>query len=135
MLPRYEHLLNTHTVSGHSGQIEDTTHDEDDGFDEFIVPADHAQRPTLRTHHKMILDNRLRKGLVDPLPVGAHLTAIFDSCHSGTMLDLDHYLCNNVYYPWMDVGNRRHMTKWLDVRRKNAQREHSFRQFSMRLED
>ena len=73
--------------------------------------------------------------MVDPLPVGVSLTAIFDSCHSGTLLDLDHYLCNNVYYPWMDVGNRRHMTKWLDVRRKNAQREHSFRQFSMRLED
>ncbi|RPD69581.1 hypothetical protein L226DRAFT_575568 [Lentinus tigrinus ALCF2SS1-7] len=108
--------------SGHSGQIEDTTHEEDDGFDEFLVPVDHAQRPRLRTQHRMILDNRLRKGLVDPLPVGAHLTAIFDSCHSGTMLDLDHYLCNNVYYPWMDVGNRRHMTKWLGVRRKDGQR-------------
>ncbi|KAI0685062.1 caspase domain-containing protein [Cerioporus squamosus] len=91
--------------SGHSGQIEDTTHEEDDGFDEFIVPVDHAQW-----------------ALSTLFPSGAHLTAIFDSCHSGTMLDLDHYLCNNVYYPWMDLGNRRHMTKWLGVRRKDGQR-------------
>ncbi|TFK85483.1 hypothetical protein K466DRAFT_601123 [Polyporus arcularius HHB13444] len=108
--------------SGHSGQVEDTTHEEDDGFDEFMVPVDHAQRPGYKTKHKMILDNRLRERLVDPLPVGAHLTAIFDSCHSGTMLDLDHYLCNNVYYPWMDLGNRKHKTKWLGVRRKDGER-------------
>ena len=47
----------------------------------------------------VIFDNELRKRLVDPLPVGAYLTAIFDSCHSGTRLDLDHYLCNNIYHP------------------------------------
>ena len=38
--------------------------------------------------------------MVDPLPVGVSLTAIFDSCHSGTLLDLDHYKCNNVAFPW-----------------------------------
>lgn len=82
----------------------------------------------------MILDNKLRKMLVDPLPVGASLTAIFDSCHSGTMLDLDHYLCNKVYYPWQDLGFRRHMTKWLGVRRKDGQREFPLRRKDVQRE-
>ena len=72
----------------------------------------------------MILDNTLREKLVNPLPIGACLTAIFDSCHSGTLLDLDHYLCNSVYHPWTDIGFRRHLTRWLGVRRKDGQREY-----------
>ena len=48
----------------------------------------------------------LRDMLVDPLPVGSSLTAIFDSCHSGTLLDLDHYLCNRVWFPWCNRGQR-----------------------------
>lgn len=42
-----------------------------------------------------ILDDDLRKYLVDPLPSRSRLTAIFDSCHSGTLLDLPHYHCND----------------------------------------
>lgn len=52
------------------------------------------------------VNQELRERLVDPLPVGAMLTAIFDSCHSGTLLDLDHYLCNTVYFPWVNKGTR-----------------------------
>lgn len=98
-----------------------------------LVPVDHSQHDDGSEHVKkrMILDNKLRKLLVDPLPVGAYLTAIFDSCHSGTLLDLDHYLCNNVYYPWTNIGGiRRYMTKWLGVRRKNGQR--AFEGFALR---
>ena len=36
--------------------------------------------------------------MVEPLPVGVCLTAIFDSCHSGTLLDLEHYDCYKVNY-------------------------------------
>jgi hypothetical protein len=36
--------------------------------------------------------------------------AIFDTCHSGTMLDLPHYHCNDVYVPWISKGNRRTKT-------------------------
>lgn len=43
------------------------------------------------------------------------LTAIFDSCHSGTLLDLDHYLCNGVYFPWLSRGKRKGKTKWQHV--------------------
>lgn len=61
------------------------------------------------------------------LPKGSTLTAIFDSCTSGTLLgnvlsarllfafadtqkDLDHYKCNNVYRPWVNKGGRRSNT-------------------------
>ncbi|KAI0754083.1 caspase domain-containing protein [Daedaleopsis nitida] len=109
--------------SGHSGQVPSPNTDEDDGLDEYLVPVDHSQHDgSGDVKKRMILDNKLRKLLVDPLPVGAYLTAIFDSCHSGTLLDLDHYLCNNVYYPWTNIGGvRRYMTKWLGVRRKDGQ--------------
>ncbi|KAF8258293.1 caspase domain-containing protein [Lactarius quietus] len=71
--------------AGHSGQ-QPVTNDpnEVDGLDEYIVTRD----------FKIILDNTLRECLVDPLPKGARLTAILDSCHSGTLLDLDHYSCH-----------------------------------------
>ena len=70
----------------------------------------------------------LRKILV-PLPVGCFLLvrsslfyvacqiplcllfqAILDTCHSGTMLDLPHHHCNNVYVPWQSKGERRTMS-------------------------
>lgn len=38
--------------------------------------------------------------MVNTLPVGVCLTAVFDACHSGTLLDLDHYKCNNPRFPW-----------------------------------
>jgi hypothetical protein len=48
----------------------------------------------LTCDYKKILDNSLRRYLVDPLPAGTRLTAILDSCHSGTLLGLDHYSCH-----------------------------------------
>ncbi len=38
------------------------------------------------------------------------LQAVFDTCHSGTMLDLPHYYCNSVYVPWQSKGDRRTLT-------------------------
>ncbi|EIM89345.1 uncharacterized protein STEHIDRAFT_155021 [Stereum hirsutum FP-91666 SS1] len=87
---------------GHSCQeaatLED--HHEEDGYDEAIVTMD----------NKEILDNDLKKILVSPLPSGATLTAIFDCCHAGTLLDLPHYHCNAVYVPWISKGKRRTRT-------------------------
>lgn len=53
--------------------------------------------------------------LVKPLPAGCRLTAIFDSCHSGTVMDLPYTVClayhvsiesladnQLVLYPWED---------------------------------
>ncbi|KAJ8463552.1 hypothetical protein ONZ51_g10191 [Trametes cubensis] len=101
--------------------FESPTTEEDDGMDEYIVPVDYWEHPDdLRLEKRVILDNKLRKLLVDTLPVGANLTAIFDSCHSGTLLDLDHYLCNNVYFPWISPGFRNHNTLWRRVRTTNV---------------
>lgn len=36
----------------------------------------------------MIPDDLIHKTLVKPLAPGVRLTAIFDSCHSGTVMDL-----------------------------------------------
>lgn len=54
----------------------------------------------------VVRNQDLRHLLVEPLPPGACLTAIFDSCCSGTLLDLEHYACNNVYVPWINRGKR-----------------------------
>lgn len=67
--------------SGHGGQTEDLDGDEDDGYDEVIYPVDHQQ-----VGH--IVDDELHFRLVRPLQPGVRLTAIFDSCHSATALDL-----------------------------------------------
>ncbi|EIN08223.1 hypothetical protein PUNSTDRAFT_134614 [Punctularia strigosozonata HHB-11173 SS5] len=85
--------------SGHSRQVENTTGSEEDDMDEALVPCDD-------TGHDEIRDNVLKQLLVDPLPVGCTLTAIFDTCHSGTMLDLDHVHCHNVYVPYIYKGER-----------------------------
>ncbi|EMD32243.1 hypothetical protein CERSUDRAFT_88229 [Gelatoporia subvermispora B] len=46
--------------------------------------------------HRLITDVLLRKILVQRIPRGARLMAIFDCCHSGTILGLRHYNCNAI---------------------------------------
>ncbi|PCH35030.1 hypothetical protein WOLCODRAFT_165972 [Wolfiporia cocos MD-104 SS10] len=103
--------------SGHSDQIVCLDHSEEDDQDEVILPMDHEG---LEKKEKLIIDNDLRKLLVDPLPAGAYLTAIFDSCHSGTLLDLRHYRCNAIYHPWVSKGERQLRSRWMDNVRKDA---------------
>ncbi|KAI0150573.1 caspase domain-containing protein [Xylariaceae sp. FL1272] len=67
--------------SGHGGQTKDLDGDEDDGYDEVIYPVDFRQ-----VGH--ITDDEMHRIMVRPLQAGVRLTAIFDSCHSGTALDL-----------------------------------------------
>lgn len=66
---------------GHGGQTKDLDGDEEDGYDEVIYPVDFRQ-----VGH--ITDDEMHRILVKPLQPGTRLTAIFDSCHSGTALDL-----------------------------------------------
>lgn len=66
---------------GHGGQTKDLDGDEADGYDEVIYPVDFRQ-----TGH--ITDDEMHRIMVRPLQAGVRLTAIFDSCHSGTALDL-----------------------------------------------
>jgi hypothetical protein len=66
---------------GHGGQTKDIDGDEDDGYDEVIYPVD------FRTAGH-IVDDEMHRIMVQPLQPGVRLTAIFDSCHSGSALDL-----------------------------------------------
>jgi len=67
--------------SGHGGQAKDLDGDEVDGYDETILPVDFEQSGE-------IIDDEMNAIMVKPLPEGVRLTALFDSCHSGTALDL-----------------------------------------------
>ncbi|KAJ1307879.1 hypothetical protein OPQ81_001959 [Rhizoctonia solani] len=67
--------------SGHGGQTKDLDGDEADGYDEVIYPMDFE-------HAGHIVDDDMHSIMVKPLPDGCRLTAIFDSCHSGSALDL-----------------------------------------------
>jgi len=67
--------------SGHGGRTRDTDGDELDGWDEVIFPVDYQKAG-------IITDDLLHDSLVKPLPPGCRLTSVFDSCHSGSILDL-----------------------------------------------
>ncbi|KUI73678.1 Metacaspase-1 [Cytospora mali] len=67
--------------SGHGGQTKDLDGDEEDGYDEVIYPVDFKQRGH-------IVDDEIHAILVKPLQPGVRLTSIFDSCHSGSVMDL-----------------------------------------------
>lgn len=68
-------------VQGHGGQTKDTDGDEEDGYDEVIYPVDFRA-----AGH--IVDDEMHRIMVQSLQPGVRLTAIFDSCHSGSALDL-----------------------------------------------
>ena len=68
-------------IAGHGGQTKDLDGDEEDGYDEVIYPVDFRQ-------NGHITDDEMHRIMVRPLQAGVRLTAIFDSCHSGTALDL-----------------------------------------------
>lgn len=67
--------------SGHGGTAKDTDGDEQDSQDETICPVDYQQ-------NGQILDDEMNQIMVHNLPKGVHLTCIYDSCHSGSALDL-----------------------------------------------
>ncbi|KAJ2999419.1 Ca(2+)-dependent cysteine protease [Globomyces sp. JEL0801] len=67
--------------SGHGATAAAKGGDEDDGQNETICPVDYETAG-------MIVDDEMNHMLVQTLPKGAKLNAIFDCCHSGSMLDL-----------------------------------------------
>lgn len=67
--------------SGHGTQVTDYSGSEDDGKDECLVPLDSDSAG-------YIVDDELRELIVDNLPSGVRLIAVFDCCNSGTALDL-----------------------------------------------
>lgn len=89
--------------SGHGSRMRDQNGDELDGIDEALCPVD------FETQGK-ILDDEINASLVRPIPYGATLHAIIDTCFSGTFLDLP-YLCRM---------NREGSYKWEDHRVRHA---------------
>jgi len=67
--------------SGHGGRVEDQDGDEDDGYDETLIPVDFQSAGQIR-------DDDLLKYLVKPMREGVLVTCLMDCCHSGTVLDL-----------------------------------------------
>lgn len=67
--------------SGHGGRVEDTSGDEDDGYDETLIPVDFK-----KAGH--ILDDDVFATLVKPMKRDVRVTVLMDCCHSGTALDL-----------------------------------------------
>ncbi|PVF98885.1 hypothetical protein CPB86DRAFT_873035 [Serendipita vermifera] len=70
--------------SGHGDQVKTKDYSESDGRDEAIVP--------LNCDGNYVTDNELHTILVEPVrrTPGSQLIALFDCCHSGTMLDIFH---------------------------------------------
>ncbi|KJA29060.1 hypothetical protein HYPSUDRAFT_33585 [Hypholoma sublateritium FD-334 SS-4] len=97
--------------AGHASQIDTKNPEEEDGKDEHIVSCD----------GKLIKDDTLNEYLVKPLPSGCTLRAVIDACHSGSLLDLEHYACNRVYVPWTSKGGKRGVrTLWYRIAKQNA---------------
>lgn len=67
--------------SGHGTTVRDTDGNEASGRDSTIVPCDY-------TSAGVITDDHLRRALCDMLPCGVTFFGVFDSCYSGSVLDL-----------------------------------------------
>ena len=59
--------------SGHGGQVADKDGDEEDGFDETILPCDYSTAGQLT-------DDKLFSIMIQPLPAGARFTSVMDCC-------------------------------------------------------
>lgn len=108
--------------SGHGGQTICRHDSEVDGQDEVIYEFGGGK----------IMDNVLKQHLVDPVlkAKGCHLFALFDCCHSETILDLKHCnCCSRLLSPAkpsvtpshksdMDVGQASPLMKWLSLSKK-----------------
>lgn len=97
MTPTYENITNAFKkvveetqegdavflhYSGHGGKVrDDDWGEEEDGFDETLIPIDYMDSG-------MIRDDYIYDHLVKPFPQGATMTCLMDCCHSGTVLDL-----------------------------------------------
>jgi len=85
------------SFSGHGSQTIDRNGDEMDGKDEFILTLD----------NDYIIDDEINAYIKAYLKPNVNLFAIFDSCHSGTMMDLKYTYMDYIENPTSidTVGN------------------------------
>lgn len=74
--------------SGHGSYTIDRNHDETTGYDQMIVPSDLTS----------IIDDELKSLIQRYLKKGVTLFAMFDSCFSGTVLDLKYQFYDTLNY-------------------------------------
>ncbi|KAF7328753.1 hypothetical protein MVEN_02504000 [Mycena venus] len=84
--------------AGHSVQVPEICPPEErtelDGMDEVMVTSDGRTNNHQTTRESCLVDNELKRLLINPLPAGASFMAVLDTCHSASLLDLDHNVCN-----------------------------------------
>ena len=61
--------------------MEDDNGDEEDGYDETLIPVDYQRSGQIR-------DDVVFNELVAAMPAGVTMTCLMDCCHSGSVLDL-----------------------------------------------
>lgn len=83
--------------SGHGGRVRDTSGDEEDGFDETLIPVDFQRAG-------QIVDDDILKILVEPIKAGVNVTVLMDCCHSGTVLDLPYRFSSDDTQMRVDQG-------------------------------
>lgn len=84
--------------SGHGGRLEDQDGDEEDGYDETLIPVDFQSEGQIR-------DDDLLKRLVKPMKAGVLVTCLMDCCHSGTVLDLPYNFIADGEHMGMERNN------------------------------
>ena len=82
--------------SGHGSYVLDRNADEKDGYDELIVSCD----------FKSILDDELKAIIQTYLKPNVTLFAMFDSCFSGTILDLKYQYLDSLSYDSYTENNK-----------------------------
>lgn len=93
--------------SGHGAKIRDDDHgEEDDGYDETLVPLDYQQSG-------MIRDDDLYDIIIKGMPEGVHLVCLMDCCHSGTVLDLPYHFKANGEFEEMEIDEEFDFSKLL----------------------
>ncbi len=78
------------SYSGHGTNISDADGDETDGKDECICPSDYPSSGFMS-------DDFIYDNLISKLPAGTTLIALFDSCHSGTVVDLPYIYSDGLF--------------------------------------
>ncbi len=68
--------------SGHGSQIRDESDDEDDGWDETLVPFDSGR---IDQPNRDLVDDEIRAWLQRLTVKTPHVSLVIDSCHSGTV--------------------------------------------------
>ena len=86
--------------SGHGSTQRDTNSDEVSGTDQTIIPLDLTS----------IADDDLKSIIAQYLPGGVSLIALFDSCYSGSVLDLKYQYLDSLNYDNATINDKVNQT-------------------------